>query len=291
MKKNLTLIIFFLIFGIYNNFANSSSINSWILPFLQENLDDMILVENFEADGKKYNFKIGKYEVTQELYETVMGKNPSYFSKNPIDGENQKRRPVEFISWYDAINFCNQLTILIMGEDECCYTLSNIIYKTDDEKAANEKFIKEPPTYVLFIKSADVTINHNKKGFRLPTREEWLFAAKGGIKSQNFKYSGSNNLSEIAWCYNNSSKTHHEVGLLKPNELGLYDMSGNVEEFCEDLAFYVNTKHEVFPRRISCGGSFFAKEEKNILTYYEESLESPGNGGQGFRIICIDSAE
>ncbi|MCR5061670.1 MAG: SUMF1/EgtB/PvdO family nonheme iron enzyme [Treponema sp.] len=179
MKKNLTLIIFFLIFGIYNNFANSSSINSWILPFLQENLDDMILVENFEADGKKYNFKIGKYEVTQELYETVMGKNPSYFSKNPIDGENQKRRPVEFISWYDAINFCNQLTILIMGEDECCYTLSNIIYKTDDEKAANEKFIKEPPTYVLFIKSADVSINHNKKGFRLPTREEWLFAAKG----------------------------------------------------------------------------------------------------------------
>lgn len=252
---------------------------------LLECIRNMITVEGFESDGQSRNFKIGKYEVTQELYETIMGTNPSYYHENPLSGENQNRRPVEFVSWYDAVYFCNVLTILTMGPEECCYTIANIVSKTDDDEAQKEKFIKEDPTYVTFIKSADVTINHDKKGFRLPTRDEWYFAAKGGIKSQNYKYAGSDNISEVGWYFSNSNRTTHEVGLLKPNELGLYDMTGNVNEFCEDLAYYTNTKNQVFPRRVQCGGSFFSKEDNSVISHYEEGLESPGNGGCGFRLV------
>ena len=250
---------------------------------LRDYIGGMVLVEGAGGSG---SFRIGRYEVTQELYEAVMGTNPSYYSKNPPEGETQGRRPVEFVSWYDAVAFCNRLTVLTMGEKECCYTLSNIQYETDDDEAAKKKAFKEDPTYVTFIRSADVTIRHDKKGFRLPTREEWLFAAKGGTKSRSYRYAGSDDAAEVAWYYDNSGRVTHEVGRLKPNELGLYDMSGNVKEFCEDLSFYTNTKNEVFPRRISSGGSFFAQDKEAYLSEYDEGLEAPGNGGQGFRIVC-----
>jgi hypothetical protein len=268
--------------------VNSNSIKLTNTTPLKELIGNMILVEDYEVGRKKSNFKIGQYEVTQELYEAVMGTNPSYYSNNPAEGENQARRPVEFVSWYDAINFCNKLTTLTLGAKECCYTITNIKFKIDDEEVAKEKFIKDDPTYVIFIESADVTINHNKKGFRLPTKDEWLFAAKGGLKSQNYIYAGSNNLDEIGWYISNSGKKTHEVGLLKPNELGIYDMTGNVNEFCEDLTFYTNTKNQTFPRRISCGGSALYNKDSSLLEHYDESLEKPGNGGQGFRLVCSE---
>ena len=289
MKKGFLALPLLVVLFFCNSCKSTNSGKSLVNPIIQENLDNLVLVEGFESEGTKYSFKIGRYEVTQEFYEAVMGTNPSYYKKNPPAGEKQNRRPVEFVSWFDALSFCNKLTTLIMGEKECCYTLSNIVYKTDGDEAAKEKAFKEPPTYVTYIDNADVVIDHTKKGFRLPTREEWYFAAKGGLKSQNYKYAGSNDLDEVAWYYSNSGRHTHEVGLKKPNELGLYDMNGNVDEFCENLAFYTNTRNEVFPRRINCGGSFFAKEKESVLTNYEEGLESPGNGGQGFRIICVVS--
>ena len=72
------------------------------------------------------------------------------------------------------------------------------------------------------------------KAFRLPTEAEWAYAAKGGQRSKNFLYSGSNNIDEVAWYAGNANKRSHRVATKKPNELGLYDMTGNLWEFCQD---------------------------------------------------------
>lgn len=124
------------------------------------------------------SFSIGQTEVTQELWEAVMGTNPSDFKGN--------KKPVEKVSWNDCQTFIqksNQLT---------------------------------------------------GKQFRLPTEAEWEFAARGGTQSKNYTYSGSNNIEDVAWYTNNSGNTTHDVGTKSPNELGIYDMSGNVYEWCQD---------------------------------------------------------
>ena len=124
------------------------------------------------------NFAIGETEVTQELWQAVMGSNPSYFK-----GSN---KPVEYVSWNDCQTFISRLNSL------------------------------------------------TGKNFRLPTEAEWEYAARGGNKSRGYKYAGSNTLSDVAWYYDNSSSTTHDVKGKQPNELGLYDMSGNVLEWCQD---------------------------------------------------------
>ncbi|MCR5699495.1 MAG: formylglycine-generating enzyme family protein [Treponemataceae bacterium] len=158
---------------------------------------------------KKY--AIGKSEVTQELYEAVMDENPSYFK-----GENL---PVEKVSWYDAIYFCNKLSIL--------FKLTPV-YSVDDETIP-EKWGYTPHCGNSI--AGTISQNLEANGFRLPTNEEWEYAAKGG---EEFKYAGSDNIDEVAWYESNSDGKTHTVATKKANGYGLYDMSGNVAEWVWD---------------------------------------------------------
>jgi len=176
-------------------------------------------------------FYMGKYLVTQGLYEEVMGENPSCFTaandRPPETGETDAKRPVEMVNWYHAIAFCNRLSIL-----EGLTPVYSIVGISNTN--ADAWLHSEVPLSCDTAWNA-VTAEWSENGYRLPTDAQWEFAAKGGNKSMGYKYSGSNNANEVAWYSDNSGGKTREVGNKAPNELGIYDMSGNVSEWCWDL--------------------------------------------------------
>lgn len=182
------------------------------------------------------DYYIGETEVTQELWQAVMGSNPSCFSGS--------QKPVEYVSWNDCQEFIEKLNQL------------------------------------------------TGKNFRLPTEAEWEYAARGGNKSKGYKYSGSNNLGDVAWYSNNSSSTTHDVKTKSPNELGIYDMSGNVYEWCQDWYGNYSSGSQNNPtgpssgsRRVLRGGSWYYNARDCRVS--DRDFNNPGgrNFNRGFRLV------
>ena len=168
-------------------------------------------------------FAVGTTEVTQTLYEVVMGESPSQF-EGP-------QRPVEQVSWYHAVEFCNRLSEM-EGIEPAYYTRKGLM---------------------IWDKTSS--------GYRLPSEAEWEYAARAG---QDFVYAGSDDSDTVAWRGGNSRRRTHEVGQKQPNAWGLYDMSGNVWEWVWDKLENYPSKKVVDPdgrfqgnERIYRGGSWY----------------------------------
>ena len=193
------------------------------------------------GDSGIKDFYMAETEVTQALYKSVMGENPSMF-----DGDDS--RPVEQVSWYDAVKFCNRLS----------------------EKEGLEK---------CYSGSRDsIKCDFSRNGYRLPTESEWEYAAKGGDKSKGFKYSGSDDIVEVAWYRGNSGEQTHPVKSKKPNELGLYDMFGNVWEWCWDDSYSASGSS-----RVGRGGGW-CKSTCGYSVSYRGYYPSATDSDLGFRL-------
>ncbi len=197
------------------------------------------------------SFYIGKYEVTQAEYQAVMGSNPSYYSGSD--------KPVEKVTWYNAVEYCNARSIQ-EGLTPC--------YNTN--------------TW-----ACDFSAN----GYRLPTEAEWEYAARGGTNDPDYLYSGSDDINSVAWYSSNSGSTTHNVGTKEPKQLGLYDMSGNVWEWCNDWYGSYSSSAQTDPvgpatgfSRVLRGGSWYGDASSCRVARRSHVNPSSSSNVRGFRL-------
>ncbi|MDR3188601.1 MAG: formylglycine-generating enzyme family protein [Prevotellaceae bacterium] len=235
------------------------------------------------------SFKIGRYEVTQAQWRAVMAgtKFENYFywggSRGTANGALNSancgnvacddQRPVEYISWYLALAFCNRLSNL-SGKTPVYggFTLANIADNGDCSACGT---------------GANVTVSTSANGYRLPTSNEWEYAARGckaGV-CESFMYSGSNTLGEVGWNATNpdaafANGTTHPVGQLRSNGIGVYDMSGNVWEWCWDVWDSGST-------RVLRGGSWYYAGAGGWLRVAARHADAPSyhSDNIGFRVV------
>jgi sulfatase modifying factor 1 len=258
--------------------APTQNINPPILP-------EMVLVEagDFEMgsiDGYDNEvpihtvtistpFYIGRYEVTFEEFDAFC-ENTLRYNLPDDRGKGRGKRPVSGVDWFDVVAYCNWLS----GEAGLspCFSGKGKVTKCD----------------------------FSANGYRLPTEAEWEYAARGSLNSQGFVFAGSNNPNDVAWYGDNSGEATHEVGQKKPNEIGLYDMSGNMFEWCWDwyVKDYYHQSPSIDPQgpplpqveapwdlvRVRRSGSW--RENSDSIRTTSRSFDGPSYpGDNGFRLV------
>lgn len=232
------------------------------------------------------------HEVTQGEYMAVMGINPSYFDgangKEPAQGEEQDNRPVEQVSWFDAIVYCNKRSA--SEHLTPCYKVDG---KNDPAQWNYTPHEGESIT-------GTVTCDFAANGYRLPTDVEWECLARGGnlTNVNQTKCSGSDTIGNVAWYSSNSGykthavKTDKEIDESSSNGLGLYDMNGNVWEWCWDFDNSIDSSTEwVGPgyrydhRRVCRGGGWNDENERCSLSYRNFICPDDGGSSLGFRVV------
>ncbi|MFD2162703.1 formylglycine-generating enzyme family protein [Paradesertivirga mongoliensis] len=221
------------------------------------------------------DFYIGRYEITQKEWKELMGVNPSKFKGDSL--------PIETVSWYDCIEYCNRRSV--KEGLKPYYSISKIKDTVNKSEFDSLKYT--------------VMIDVASKGYRMPSETEWEYAASGGQKSKSYTYSGSDTIDDVAWYWRNSGNSTlkgdwawslleqnncqtRPVGRKQPNELGLYDMSGNVREWCED--WYEDFEITRGLVRVQRGGGWIGAEYR-CQSSNRHSFEASGLGpDQGLRL-------
>ena len=214
----------------------------FVMGATSEQEDDAWELEFPAHQVKLTSFYICKYEVTQALWEAIMGNNPS--------NTQGRSNPVEMVSWNDCSKFIERLNELTGME------------------------------------------------FRLPTEAEWEYAARGGNKSRHFKYAGSDELVKVAWFEDNAEEATHPVGTKRPNELGLYDMSGNVWEWCSDWQNFYTDEIQINPvgdfesqGRVMRGGCWRLSDSLCRVSFRGVSAPGQRKSECGFRLAATKLKE
>ena len=237
------------IFTKKNNLRNIVATKPKSKPLVPINLQTFLDTNFVLFNDNGHQFYMSKFLVTQAQYESIMGNNPAYFTG--------KKLPVENVSWYDATEFCNRLS---------------------KEFNREERYIEKDG---LLMEDAA------KKGFRLPTEKEWVYAAKHCRidNVETSEYAGTNDENELkkyAWYYENSDGRTHEVGTAKKaSELAIHDMSGNVWEWCED---WYDETHSF---RVLRGGSWGFSAQYCCVAYRNGSSPDFRNFYYGFRLVLV----